>query len=113
MSFDIYPDRTTLAIILGVFVPGAGHIYWSQVTEWKLLKKGIKIIIITVIAGIVGNVVAGITVNLIISLNYPLGNFLSLISVSIITLFPALIWIWQIMDLLKILNINPDKKKKS
>jgi len=61
----------------------------------------------------VGNVVAGITVNLIISLNYPLGNFLSLISVSIITLFPALIWIWQIMDLLKILNINPDKKKKS
>src|SRR6476659_6669758 len=84
-------DSVRLAIILGAILPGVGHIYLGEI------KKGIRIIIIIILFGIVSNS--------FFQTFYSIFNTtLTIGLIQLSTLIPLVIWIWQFKDLNKVIK---------
>src|ERR687885_442745 len=89
-------DRKTIALIIGVFVPGAGHILMGRT------RRGVIIVITAVLLGYISGPVSDAAFNVLrnSSLVYNPGpvsdaafNVLRNISAVI---GPLIIWLWQI-----------------
>ena|SRR5690348_2604440 len=100
-------DRKTIAIIMGVFVPGAGHILMG------LTRRGIIIVISAVLLGYISSPLVSTLTRILEAPAFHLVPFNSSMAQIVDTAFglinsisptivPAIIWIWQLKDLLKI-----------
>ena len=76
-------DTLRLAIILGVVLPGVGHIYLGQI------KRGIKVVLLLIFSG---------------SISGFLQTFFPPIISPIVSFIPLIVWIWQIKDLRRIIK---------
>lgn len=90
---EISSDTLRMAIILGVVLPGVGHMYLGQI------KQGIKIVIVLVLSGTISGVAFSYFANIIGGSDF----VISLIAPAI-SLIPLIVWIWQIRDLRRIIK---------
>jgi TM2 domain-containing membrane protein YozV len=94
----ISSDTLRLAVILGVVVPGVGHIYLGQI------KRGIKIVLLIILSGTLS---AAIFSYLTTILNrFAIGgiDFLFSLIAPAVSLIPIIVWVWQIRDLRRIIK---------
>lgn len=102
-------DKRTIAMVLGLLFPGAGHILIDRV------RRGIKIAIVFVIV----SYASGVILNNILNTQYiqdmiPLENreiFYQLSALSFIPTFA--LWLFQIFDLSKIISQVPIAEGKA
>jgi TM2 domain-containing membrane protein YozV len=100
----ISSDTLRIAIILGVVLPGVGHMYLGQI------NRGIKIVLLLIFSGTVSAVLFSY-VNTFISMLASQGPFtesdpyfiVNLVAPAI-SLIPLIVWVWQVRDLRKIIK---------
>jgi hypothetical protein len=93
---EISSDTLRMAIILGVVLPGVGHMYLGQV------KRGIKIVIALVLSGTISGVAFSYFVN-VTNTGFDSTFVINLISPAI-SLIPLIVWVWQIRDLRRVIK---------
>lgn len=94
----ISSDTLRMAIILGVVLPGVGHMYLGQI------NRGIKIVLLLIFSGTVSAVLFSY-VNTVINMLVSQGPlFIVNLVAPAISLIPLIVWVWQIRDLRKIIK---------
>ena len=88
-------DRKIIALVIGVFVPGAGHILMGRT------RRGVIIVIVAVLLGYISGPITGATFN---AFGFYSSQYDFLRNIFIV-IGPLIIWLWQIKDLLRITRL--------
>jgi TM2 domain-containing membrane protein YozV len=102
----ISSDTLRIAIILGVVLPGVGHMYLGQI------NRGIKIVMLLIFTGTVSAVLfsyVNTVINMLVSqgpspaLELERTYILNIVAPAI-SLIPLIVWVWQVRDLRQIIK---------
>jgi hypothetical protein len=112
----ISPDTLRLAIIVGVVLPGVGHIYLGQI------KRGIYVVGLFIFIGIFSAALVPYIQNYLTTAYIIPGSrhttpeeqqqiiqqatTITTLSTTIVSIMPLIVWIWAIRDLRRIIKKN-------